>query len=398
MATEQALEATASTSQPSAPQTNGVRKAYRPRYVDIGINLTDPVFVGLYHGTQRHPNDLSSVLQRAKEVGCEKLIVTGSDLRESRKAVKLAEEHPGIIYATIGVHPCNCLQFTTSDNPSKLLDALRNLALEAKGAGHAVAFGEIGLDYDRLEHCPKDLQLQYFEEQMQIAVDVQLPLFLHSRAAHSDFIHILNKFSDRLPRKGVVHSFTGTKEEMLELVEHGWDIGINGCSMKTEDNCAVVREVPLDRLQVETDGPWCEMRPSHASQDYLLAMGVGIKTLKISKPNGKPNGKPKGGEATKAEGKENEQVPATKEQHAEKAEEEPEEEDQNGELKEWKSIKKERWAEGLMIKGRNEPCMIGHVAWAIAGIKGVSVKEVAEAAWANSVQMFGVGDDVVEKK
>ncbi|CZR59418.1 related to deoxyribonuclease [Phialocephala subalpina] len=395
MATESPPEAAASTSQPSVPLTNGLKKVYRPRYVDIGINLTDPVFTGLYHGTQRHPNDLSGILQRAKEAGCEKLIVTGSDLHESRKAIELAKEHPGIIYATIGVHPCNCLQFTTSDNPQIMLDAVRKLAIEAKGEGHAVAFGEIGLDYDRLEHCPKDLQLQYFEAQLQIAVDVNLPLFLHSRAAHADFISILNKFSDRLPRKGVVHSFTGTKEEMLELVEHGWDIGINGCSMKTEQNCEVVRNVPLERLQVETDGPWCEMRPSHASQDYLLTMGVGIKTLKISnKANGKPNGKPKGGDQTPLAGKENEKTADTPDVPTKESEEEPRQEDQNGELREWKSVKKERWAEGLMIKGRNEPCMIGHVAWAVAGIKGVPVKEVAEAAWANSVKMFGVGGDI----
>lgn len=178
---------------------------------------------------------------------------------------------------------------------------------------------------------------------------------------------------------------------MLELVEHGWDIGINGCSMKTEDNCAVVREVPLGRLQIETDGPWCEMRPSHASQDYLLKMGVGIKSLKISKPNGKAK-LPNGIRRTE-EGSQNTKPEDTSEDVVEKVEEEPEEEDHNGELKEWKSVKKERWAEGLMIKGRNEPCMIGHVAWAIAGIKGISVKEVAEAAWANSVRMFGVGEE-----
>ncbi|KUJ06580.1 deoxyribonuclease-like protein tatD [Mollisia scopiformis] len=350
MATEYTIEAAASASQSSVPITNGVKKLYKPRYIDIGINLTDPVFTGLYYGTQRHPNDLSGVLQRAKEAGCEKLIVTGSDLKESRKAVQLAKEHPRVIYATIGVHPCNCSQFTKSPSPSTILDELRAMAVEAKASNHAVAFGEIGLDYDRLEHCPKEEQLKYFEAQLSLATEVQLPLFLHSRAAHADFIRILSSFSSRLPRKGVVHSFTGTKEEMWDLVEKGWDIGVNGCSMKTAENCEVVREVPLDRLQVETDGPWCEMRASHVSADFLLGMGVGPKA------------------------------------------EEEEEEDQNGELKEWKSVKKERWAEGLMIKGRNEPCMIGHVAWAIAGIKGISVKQVSEAAWANSVRMFGVAE------
>lgn len=193
---------------------------------------------------------------------------------------------------------------------------------------------------------------------------------------------------------------------MLELVEKGWDIGVNGCSMKTKENCEVVKCVPLERLQVETDGPWCEMRASHASADFLLEMGVGVKAVRISKANGKANGKAKG-DHNKAEGKigstestePREQLNQTTEK-LEQTEQEPqnaveaeEEEDQNGTLHEWPSVKKERWSEGMMIKGRNEPCMIGHVAWAIAGIKGLSVKRVSEAAWENSARMFGVCGD-----
>lgn len=125
--------------------------------------------------------------------------------------------------------------------------------------------------------------------------------------------------------------------EMLELVELGFDIGINGCSMKTPENVDVVRAVPLERIQLETDGPWCEMRPSHASAGYV----------------------PKGtGEA-------------------------------------WKSVKKEKWVEGAMVKGRNEPCTIGSVAVAVAAIKGVEVEVLTEAAWRNTVRMFGLGEEVV---
>ena len=144
----------------------------------------------------------------------------------------------GVIYVTIGVHPCNCSQFTkTPSSASTILDELKALAIEAKASKHAVAFGEIGLDYDRLEHCSKEIQLQYFEAQLSLATEIQLPLFLHSRAAHSDFLSLLSKYEDKLPKRGVVHSFTGTKEEMWELVGKGWDIGINGCSMKTRENC-----------------------------------------------------------------------------------------------------------------------------------------------------------------
>jgi TatD DNase family protein len=233
------------------------------------------------------------------------------------------------------------MQFTTYEpSATALLDSLRDLASAASASGQCVAFGEIGLDYDRLQHSPKEVQLEYFAAQLDVAANLPtpLPLFLHSRAAATDFARLLRDRLDRLPKRGVVHSFTGTKEEMEELVEMGFDIGINGCSLKTEENIAVARAVPLERLQIETDGPWCEMRPSHASAAF------------------------------------------TKDYKGEES---------------WKAVKKEKWVEGAMVKGRNEPCCIGRVAWALAGIKGCSVEEVAEAAWKNSVRMFGLGEDSV---
>lgn len=87
-------------------------------------------------------------------------------------------------------------------------------------------------------------------------MEVRLPLFLHSRAASEDFERLLKERLDQLPERGLVHSFTGTVEEMWRLVEMGFDVGVNGCSMKTEENVEVVRQIPLERLQIETDGPW----------------------------------------------------------------------------------------------------------------------------------------------
>ena len=133
---------------------------------------------------------------------------------------------------------------------------MRELALESKKAGLAVAFGEIGLDYDRLFLSGKEQQLKYFELQLDLAVELQMPLFLHSRAASEDFENLLAARLPRLPKKGLVHSFTGTPEEMKRLVDLGLDVGVNGCSLKTEENLAVVKEIPLERIQIETDGPW----------------------------------------------------------------------------------------------------------------------------------------------
>lgn len=173
------------------------------------------------------------------------------------------KETAGICYATVGVHPCSSQQF--DQHPKGVQAALadlKGLAITGRDSGHAVAFGEIGLDYDRLFLSPKETQLKYFEAQLDLAMELGMPLFLHSRACSEDFERLLRPRLDRLPKRGLVHSFTGTIEEMQRLVEMGFDIGINGCGMKTEENVSVVREVPLDRLQIETDGPWVS-KPVH---------------------------------------------------------------------------------------------------------------------------------------
>lgn len=175
-----------------------------------------------------------------------------------KDATRLSLRYPaGLCYATVGVHPCSARSFDSyAGGAHALLQELESFATKSKEAGHAVAFGEIGLDYDRFYLAEKEEQLKYFEAQLDVAVKVQLPLFLHSRAASEDFEKVLGRKLQDLPKRGLVHSFTGTIEEMNRLVAMGFDIGVNGCSMKTEENLDVVRAIPLDQLQIETDGPW----------------------------------------------------------------------------------------------------------------------------------------------
>ena len=324
------------------PEINGQSIALpsnRLRFADIGINLSDSTFNGVYHGKQAHEDDINHVLQRAVDAGCIKFMMTGSDLVESKKAIALAEQHPGLCYATVGVHPCSAKAFDThTGGPSKLLEEVEALALEGKRKGVVTAFGEIGLDYDRLYLTEKDQQLQYFEVQLDLAIKLQLPLFLHSRAAGEDFERLLKARLPSLPKRGLVHSFTGTMEEMRSLISLGLDIGVNGCSMKTEENLEVVKAIPLDRLQIETDGPWCEMRASHASAKYKDAAPP---------------------------------LP--------------------------RSVKKEKWEKDCMVKGRNEPASISHVAHVIARVKGIPIEKVCEAAWGNSIRMFGLGESSTDQ-
>jgi TatD DNase family protein len=308
------------------------------QYVEIGINLTDPVYSGFYHGKNHHEADIPELISRATEIGCTKLLVTASDLRESEKAIELAEKYPGTCFATVGVHPCQAERFEKySQGAAAYLSALRKLAEQGKAAGTVKAFGEIGLDYDRFKFASKETQLKTFEQQLDLAIDLQLPLFLHMRAAAEDFVRLIEAKLPGLPNGGVVHSFTGTKEELNILLGLGLHIGINGCSLKTEENLGVVKEIPLDRLHLETDGPWCEIRASHASSKYLTDF-PSVEGLGSSR----------------------------------------------------KAVKKERFEKGCIVKTRTEPCAIERVAWVVAKVKGIPIEEVTKAAWHNSTAMFGL--------
>lgn len=191
--------------------------------------------------------------------------------------------------------------------------------------GTVVAIGECGLDYDRLFFSPKASQLAHFEFHFDLAERYRLPMFLHDRNTGGDFAAIMKKHRHRIPG-GVVHSFTGSADDLAAYLDMGLDIGINGCSMKTEDNVAVVRMVPLDKLHLETDAPWCEIKKSHASHKH-------VKTV-------------------------------------------------------WPAAENKKYSADKLVKGRSEPCQMVQVAEAVAGIKGLAVAEVAAAAYANSRRLF----------
>ncbi|CAK9203973.1 unnamed protein product [Sphagnum jensenii] len=238
------------------------------KLIDIGANLTDGMFKGMYHGKQCHAADLVHVLQRAWDAGVERIIVTGGSLQESKEALELADTD-GRLYCTVGVHPTRCKEFEKSGDPDKHLQELLKLAKEGAARGKVVAIGECGLDYDRVQFCPPDIQRQYFEKQFAIAEATRLPLFLHMRAAADDFIDIMSHNQHRF-HAGVVHSFTGTAKERDQLLEFpNIYIGINGCSLKTMENLEVMSGVPVERMMIETDSPYCDIKNTHAGIQYV---------------------------------------------------------------------------------------------------------------------------------
>ncbi|CAL8104598.1 unnamed protein product [Calicophoron daubneyi] len=215
------------------------------------------------------------------------------------------------------------------DNPIEYLNNLKALILEHPDK--VVAVGECGLDYDRKEFCPPDVQRKYFEEQLKLASVVGRPLFLHCRAAHDDFFELVKKaiaqFYDGRQPPGVVHTFDGTQSEAQRLLNLGFYLGVNGCSLKTEENLKVVKSIPIDRLLLETDAPWCEVRPSHAGFQYVKTHPKIVRNC-------------------------------------------------------------DRWQPGCMVKGRNEPANIVQVLEVVASLKDMSTEELANQVYANTTKLF----------
>ncbi|KAL1511133.1 hypothetical protein AB1Y20_005953 [Prymnesium parvum] len=347
-------------SSPSSPP------AATPRFIDIGANLIDRMFEGEYRGKQAHPADLLAVLERAAAAGVDRVVVTAGSLEDSIEAVRLvraSHARSPRLYATVGVHPTRCLEFLPEGARSEVealmvghaeagggapsdtfaaaeeailsrrdvrdardahIARLRAVLRDAAADGCVVAVGECGLDYERLHFCPAGRF--GFEAQLALCAEFGLPAFLHNRNTAGDFAAVCKARRALIP-SGVVHSFDGDAAELRELLDLGLDIGLNGCSLKTAANLAVASQVPLQRLHLETDAPWCGIKRTHAGFQYVQPSA-------------------------------------------------------------WPETKKEKWVEGSCVKDRCEPCHIVQVAQVVAGARDIDVSIVTEHAYANSLRVF----------
>jgi TatD DNase family protein len=213
--------------------------------IDIGINL----------GHDSYDSDRDAVIARAEASGVVQMMVTGASVDGSQRALELARSRPGRLFATAGVHPHHATELTPDS-----LSVLEELARQPE----VVAAGECGLDYFR-DFSPRPVQQTAFHRQLELAARVGKPVFLHQRDAHEDFLAILREHRQTFVG-GVTHCFTGAAHELRAYLELGFAIGITGwiCDERRGAHLVpLMREIPAERLLLETDGPYLLPRDLH---------------------------------------------------------------------------------------------------------------------------------------
>ncbi|HIC18746.1 TPA: TatD family deoxyribonuclease, partial [Candidatus Poribacteria bacterium] len=184
--------------------------------------------------------DRHDVLQRAKSAGIEQILVVGFDLKTSQQAVELAMNTENL-WATVGMHPHDAKDLTNA-----AMDTFRRLADHPK----VIALGEMGLDYYR-DLSPRSIQKTAFEQQLDLAEELDMPIIVHNREAYHDILPILRSRKGRI--SGVLHCFSGDVDIMKQTLDIGFHIGIGGpvTYKKSDDLQTVAKQVPANRLLIE---------------------------------------------------------------------------------------------------------------------------------------------------
>lgn len=205
---------------------------------DIGVNLTNSQF----------SRDYTAVVERSRSAGVNGLLITGTSLAESQRAYQLAIAYPQYCWSTAGVHPHHASHW--SEN---VAEEIYTLATHSE----VVSLGECGLDFNRNFSTPEE-QEKAFEAQLALAAEMGKPVFLHCRDAHERFVSLLKPWMTKL-KGAVVHCFTGTRQELDELLALGTSIGITGwvCDERRGlELRALLPFIPIDQLMLETDAPY----------------------------------------------------------------------------------------------------------------------------------------------
>lgn len=201
-----------------------------------------------HYDDDQFDEDRLSLLSTTKEKGITGIVSCGCDIPSSRYNKRLSQTFEDFYFAA-GFHPENLEGSTLAD-----LKTIRELASDQK----CVAIGEIGLDYHWM-NSTKDKQIAFFEAQIELAKQLDMPVIVHDRDAHGDTLDILKKTKP----KGVLHCFSGSAEMAKEVVSLGMYIGLNGVVTfrNARKSLEVVKRIPLDKLVLETDCPYLAPEP-----------------------------------------------------------------------------------------------------------------------------------------
>ncbi|MGE8407516.1 MAG: TatD family hydrolase [Pseudomonas sp.] len=209
--------------------------------IDIGVNLTNSSFAGKHQ----------DILDRAEAAGVRQMLLTGTSLAGSEEALELCQqldESAQRLFSTAGVHPHDASHWS-SDSQRQLRHLLEQPRVRA--------VGECGLDFNR-DFSPRPQQEKALEEQLSLAVELQMPVFLHERDASERLLHILKDYRDHLCA-AVVHCFTGEREALFGYLDLDLHIGITGwiCDERRGTHLhPLVSSIPEGRLMLESDAPY----------------------------------------------------------------------------------------------------------------------------------------------
>ena len=212
-------------------------------------------------------------LKIGQEKGLKRFITIGTEPKDWPMVLELAEKHAPLVYCTLGMHPHEGKLYT-SETEQFLRDNLKN--------DRVVAVGEIGLDY-YYNNSPKEQQIEAFRAQMDLAIEYDMPVEIHTRDAEEDTIEILKEYNGKV--RGLIHCFTGTQNLATHALDYGYNLSFSGVVTfkKAEELREVVKNTPIDRMHVETDSPFLApvpMRGQKNQPDYMLYTAQMVAELK----------------------------------------------------------------------------------------------------------------------
>ena len=217
---------------------------------------------------------LDEVVNDAKLVNIERIITIAVSVGNLDKVLAMTKANE-TIWGTQGIHPHDAEEYN-DDVEAKIRENAKNERI--------VAIGEIGLDYF-YDHCDRAKQRAAFESQLQIAIDLSMPIVVHTREADEDTQAILQNFVGQMPKRGVIHSFTSGKSLAEYCLGEGFHLGFNGIStFKTAENVREIVELtPVEKILFETDAPYLTPVPYRGTTNepkYLPFIAEHIASVK----------------------------------------------------------------------------------------------------------------------